>query len=69
MPSLMVPLSEEESDLLRDRAIDELRHPRDTARLLIRQALGLPPRELRSHCKDDSHTSARTSREVERVPA
>ena len=44
MPQIMVPLSQEEFDRLRDRAQDELRHPRDTARLLLRESLALPPR-------------------------
>jgi hypothetical protein len=69
MPAIMVPLSQEESDRLRDRATDELRHPRDTARLLIRQALGLPPREPRSLTASDNHTPARTPRETAHVPA
>ena len=55
MPSIMVPLSQEESDRLRDRAMDELRHPRDTARLLIRQALGLRTRTALTHRKRQPH--------------
>jgi hypothetical protein len=47
MPRLMVLLNDEEFDRLRDRALDELRHPRHTARLLLREALELPPRERR----------------------
>ena len=44
MPRLMLDLSRDEFDRLRDRAVDELRHPRDTARLILRTSLGLPPR-------------------------
>jgi hypothetical protein len=47
MPRLMVELSREEFERLRDRALWELRHPRHTARLLIREALDLPTREPR----------------------
>ena len=42
MPRLVVPLTQEEFDRLRDRALRELRHPRHTARLLLRGALDLP---------------------------
>ena len=45
MPRLVVQLSQEEFDRLRDRALFELRHPRHTARLLLREALKLPARE------------------------
>ena len=45
MPRLVVPLSQEEFDRLRARALCELRHPRHTARLLLRDALDLPERE------------------------
>jgi hypothetical protein len=45
MPRLVVSLSQEEFDRLRDRAVYDLRHPRDTARLLIRDALNGPSRE------------------------
>jgi len=47
MPQIMVPLSQDEFDRLRDRAKGELRHPRHTARLLLREALSPPPREPR----------------------
>lgn len=38
---ITVPLSRDEFVTLRDRAGDEYRHPRDHARWLLRQALGL----------------------------
>lgn len=69
MPQIMVPLSQEESDRLRDRALDELRHPRHTARLLLRQALGLPPREQQALAAADEPTLVRTSREDARATA
>ena len=48
MPRLVVQLSQEEFDRLLDRALFELRHPRHTARLLLRGALNLPEREHQS---------------------
>lgn len=42
MPRLMLELAPEELKRLRDRSVVELRHPRDTARLMLRQALSLP---------------------------
>lgn len=39
MPRLMVELSSDEFDRLRARARDELRHPRQTARLILRDGL------------------------------
>jgi hypothetical protein len=41
----MLQLSQDEFDRLRDRALAELRHPRHTARLLLRDALDLPARD------------------------
>ena len=38
---ITVPLSREELNALRDAADREYRHPRDQARYLVRQALGL----------------------------
>lgn len=38
---IVVPLSREELNALRDAADREYRHPRDQARYLVRQALGL----------------------------
>ena len=69
MPAIMVPLSQEESGRLRDRAQDELRHPRDTARLLLRQALGFPPRELRADAQASAPMSPCTSRDAAHVSA
>ena len=69
MPQLMVPLSQEESDRLRDRALDELRHPRHTARLLLRQALGLPPREQACPTPVIGSTTGSTPKEAARARA
>lgn len=44
MPRLMVELSRDEFDQLRNRALEELRHPRDTARIIIREAVCTPSR-------------------------
>jgi hypothetical protein len=46
MPRLMLDLSQDEFERLRDRAIEELRHPRDTARLMLRSELGLGDRTI-----------------------
>ena len=42
---IVVPLSREELNALRDAADREYRHPRDQARYLVRQALGLTDSE------------------------
>lgn len=42
---ITVPLSREELNALRDAADREYRHPRDQARYLVRQALGLTSEE------------------------
>jgi hypothetical protein len=39
MPRLFIDLSKDEFDGLRDRAVEDLRHPRDEARFIIRQAI------------------------------
>jgi len=39
----MLNLGRDEFERLRDRALDEPRRPRDTARLIVRASLGLPP--------------------------
>ena len=44
MPRISVDLAPEEFDRLREVATVALRHPRDEARLILRAALGLPPR-------------------------
>jgi hypothetical protein len=70
MPRLMVQLNQEEFDRLRDRALNELRHPRHTARLLLREALELPAFE--QHARREARTSplsARRSNKAEHVPA
>jgi hypothetical protein len=69
MPRLMVQLSQDEFDRLRDRAMDELRHPRHTARLLLRQALELPPREQSEPTPVIGSTIGSTSKEAARVSA
>jgi len=51
MPRLVVQLSDEEFDRLRDRALEELRHPRHTARLLLRKALSLPAPDPGGHAE------------------
>lgn len=52
MPRLVVDLSRDELERLYDRASTELRHPRNTARLLLRQALGLPEQRQRQDPSD-----------------
>jgi len=42
MPRLVIELGRDEFERLSIRAQHELRHPRATARLLLRRALGLP---------------------------
>jgi hypothetical protein len=69
MPSIMVPLDTEEFNQLRDRARDELRHPRHTARLLLREALKLPPREPCGPTPVLGPTTGSTSKEAARVSA
>ena len=70
MPSLVVPLDDEEFGRLRARALDELRHPRHTARLLLREALALPPRAERDRNAIPPHSAeVRDRNEAERVPA
>ena len=69
MPTIMVPLDTEEFNQLRDRARDELRHPRQTARLLLREALKLPPREHHSPAPVIDPTPGPTAKEDVRVSA
>jgi hypothetical protein len=70
MPRLMMQLSQEEFDRLRDRALYELRHPRHTARLLLRDALALPPRTEQSRDVIPPRSADVCDRnEAERVPA
>jgi hypothetical protein len=70
MPSLVVPLDDEEFGRLRERALDELRHPRHTARLLLREALALPPRAERNRKPSPPRSvGVRHRNETERVPA
>ena len=49
MPRLVIELGRDEFDRLNIRAQHELRHPRATARLMLRRALGLPTMSVRSH--------------------
>jgi hypothetical protein len=68
MPRLVVQLSQEEFDRLRDRACFELRHPRHTARLLLRGALNLPERESQRPGETETHgLTARTTEGSERA--
>lgn len=49
---ITVPLSREELNALREAADRDFRHPRDQARYLVRQALGLvdkPPSAQKTH--------------------
>lgn len=57
MPRLMVQLSQEEFDRLYDRASYELRHPRHTARLLLRDALNMPQRDEYAHIESRAEAS------------
>ena len=68
MPRIVVPLTEEEFDRLRDRALNELRHPRHTARLLLREALELPAPSQRARAEVTCSLDDRHHAEVERVP-
>jgi len=70
MPRLVVQLSQEEFDRLRDRALFELRHPRHTARLLLRDALDLPERKSRDlGASAEREPAVRGFEETERVSA
>jgi hypothetical protein len=42
MPRISIDLSKDEFARLSDRAFTELRHPRDEARMIVREGLGLP---------------------------
>jgi hypothetical protein len=49
----MLELSRDEFDQLRNRAAQELRHPRDTARIIIREAVSTPTRSTQPTMPDD----------------
>jgi hypothetical protein len=42
MPRISIDFNRDEFSRLSDRAFSELRHPRDEARMLVRDGLGLP---------------------------
>jgi hypothetical protein len=42
MPRISIDLNRDEFSRLSDRAFSELRHPRDEARIIVREGLGFP---------------------------